>query len=232
MKQAWIVLITLVPALLPAAFAQGRTDYLNVESPQVHPIEVATVGGHPFLLLANTPDSSIEIWDTDESVPIASRFRLRVKVGLEPVSVRFHAGRSEMYSANFLGDSVSRVALVAPAGPGSIAAQVLETSPVGDEPMDLAFHDEDDLGQPRETLFVTHMMLDGYSWLDALTLEALPGHDLAAASVAKGDIDGDGNPDSLAIKQPRAVAVRDDCVLEVIAAFQADCSHFLRIYAN
>ena len=211
MKRVAIFLIALATAV--GASAQGRTDYFNVESPQVHPIEIATVAGHPFLVMVNTPDSSIEIWDTDESIPIANRFRLRVRVGLEPVSVRFHPGRSELYTANFLGDSVSRIALYAPTGPGSVGALVLQTTPVGDEPMDLAFHDEDDQGQQRQTLFVTHMMLDGFSWLDALTLEPLSSNlELAAASVQKGDIDGDGVPDALAIKQPRAVAVRDDCV--------------------
>jgi hypothetical protein len=46
--------------------AQGRTDYMNVESPQVHPIEVVRVAGHDFIVACNTRNSTIEIFDTDE----------------------------------------------------------------------------------------------------------------------------------------------------------------------
>ena len=73
-----LIAVSLASAL-PAA-GQGRTPYMNVESPQVHSIELAEVGGHTWLLVCNTPDNSVEIWDTDESQPIANRFRLRVRV--------------------------------------------------------------------------------------------------------------------------------------------------------
>lgn len=42
----------------------------------------------PLAPLANAPGCSIEVWGADESLPVGSRFRVRVPVGLEPVTVR------------------------------------------------------------------------------------------------------------------------------------------------
>ncbi|MEM7349165.1 MAG: hypothetical protein AAF657_00060 [Acidobacteriota bacterium] len=210
-----VVRMMLAAALLCSvpAMGQGRTTYMNVESPQVHPLELAQVDGHTYLAVCNTPDNSIEIWDTDESLPIANRFLLRIRVGLEPVTVRFHAGRSWLYVANFLGDSISIIELSGPSGPSSLAAKLLQTTYVGDEPVDIAFYDKDPAGVARETLFVTHMTLDGWGWRDALTLDALPGLALIDAAVQKGDLDGDTLPDQIALKEPRAIAVHNDCLL-------------------
>lgn len=135
----------LLPAVLialcaPPLAAQGRTDYLNVESPQAHPIEVARVDGHDYLLVCNTPDNRVEIYDTDESQAAEARLLARVWVGMEPVSVRYHAGLERFYTANFLGDSITVVHLDAPTGPASLAAIVEQTTYVGDEPVDIAFY--------------------------------------------------------------------------------------------
>src|SRR5262245_56793957 len=65
--------------------AQGRGDYFNVESPQVAPIALANVSGRTLLVVCNTPDNTVEIWDTAE--PLAAQPLDRVQVGLEPVSV-------------------------------------------------------------------------------------------------------------------------------------------------
>nr|HRC87145.1 hypothetical protein [Thermoanaerobaculia bacterium] len=94
----------LAASLILAApvLAQGRSDYFNVESPPVHPIEVFRLGNHDFFAAANTRDGSVEIWDTRENV--ANRRLARVRVGLEPVSVRFDPVLSRLYTANFLGD--------------------------------------------------------------------------------------------------------------------------------
>ena len=205
------IFVSLFSAL--SAHGQGRTSYMNVESPQVHALELVEVDGHTFLAVCNTPDNSIELWDTDESQPIASRFRLRVQVGQEPVSVRFHAGRSWLYSANFLGDSISIIELSAPSGPGSLDAKLITTTFVGDEPMDIAFYDKNLAGDPLETLFVTHMTLDAFSWRNALTLAHLPGLARIDAAVQKGDLDGDGINDRIALKEPRAIARSGDCLL-------------------
>jgi hypothetical protein len=115
----------LVPHLLLSSLvvtlvaAQGRTDYMNVESPQVHPLEVFAVAGHDFLAACNTRNNTLEIYDTNES--LAERRVAVVRVGLEPVSVRFHTGLSKLYTANFLGDSISIVDVGAPAGAGTLS---------------------------------------------------------------------------------------------------------------
>ena len=101
------------------------------------PITVARVGGHDWLLVCNTPDNSIEIWDTDESLPIAARFKKRVRVGLEPVSVKFNPVTGRAYTADFLSDSVSVFSLLIEGG--TIAFRPSMTRYVGDEPRDIVF---------------------------------------------------------------------------------------------
>lgn len=120
---------------MPAA-AQGRTDYLNFESPVVRPITVASIGSSSYLLVCNTPDNSVEIYDTCND----DRFVLRVPTGLEPVSVVHAVVDSEdrLYTTNWLGDSVTCARLIATANPSApLAYEWLYTVPVGDEPMDL-----------------------------------------------------------------------------------------------
>ena len=56
-RAALLLIAALLASALPAA-GQGRTPYMNVESPQVHSVELAEVGGHTFLLVCNTPDNS------------------------------------------------------------------------------------------------------------------------------------------------------------------------------
>ena len=175
--------------------AQGRTDYFNVESPQVKPICVARVGGHDWLLLCNTPDNSVEIWDTDESLPASSRFVMRVRVGLEPVSVHFNPVTSCAYTADFLGDSVSVFALAADGQ--TLVARPSMTRHVGDEPMDLAFS-ADGL-----ELFVTLGSSSAFGWRDAVTLDPLSPI-LSQADMGSIDLLA-GGTEKKALKEPRAV---------------------------
>jgi hypothetical protein len=80
-----LVLGLLFVGLLPGrADAQGNTDYLNFESPQIKPLAVATVGESDYLLACNTPDNSVSIADITGGT---FRWTTRVPVGLEPVSV-------------------------------------------------------------------------------------------------------------------------------------------------
>ena len=51
MKPAAIASVLVLLLGATPAEPQGRTAYLNPESPQVHPIEVARVGGHDVLLV-------------------------------------------------------------------------------------------------------------------------------------------------------------------------------------
>ncbi len=189
---------------------QGRGGYMNVESPHVHPIEVAHISGHDYLLAVNTPDNALEIWDTDESVPQAQRFLARMPTGLEPVSVRWVPSLGLAYVANFLGDSITAIAVRAPNGPSSLNTTLLATAPVTDEPLDLAFAEIlNDDGSSTPTLFVTHMTLDAYSRLHAKTLLPIaPGDARIDPVVASGqDLDFDTQADDIALKEPWAPAV-------------------------
>lgn len=128
--------------LFPASvWSQGRTDYFNVESPQVKPITVARIAGYDYLLVCNTPDNALEIWNTDENAPPDERLLASVPVGLEPVSVRYSEELGSCYTANFLGDSVSDVEISAPDGPHSLQARLRRSTWVLDEPMDISFHE-------------------------------------------------------------------------------------------
>ena len=133
--------LTLVVALLAIlstnARPQGLSDYFNVESSQVHPIEIAWIDDTGYLLVCNTPDSSVEIWETSENEIAADRFVTRVRTGLEPVTVRWFPELDRMYTANFLGDSVTVVRLEKI--DDELVATVERTNYVGDEPMDIAF---------------------------------------------------------------------------------------------
>ena len=210
-------LLLSVLALCSSAFGQGRTSYMNVESPPVHPIEVFRLGGHDYLAVASTRDNSIEIWDTDETVP--SRRLHRIRVGLEPVTVRFHPRLSRLYTANFLGDSVSVIQLGG-GDSGVVKAELVETTWVGDEPLDVAFYTLDEPTGARETLFVTHMSPDGFGWRDADTLAPLSaGLEMVPAAVNVGfdtSDPPDGIPDEfvdIAAKEPQTVLVRGDDLL-------------------
>jgi len=176
---------------------------MNVESPTGHPIEVFEVGGHQYIAVANTRDSSVEIFDTDETADV--RRLARIRVGLEPVSVRFNENLQALFTANFLGDSVSRIGVSGDNGPTSFSAKLELTKAVTDEPIDIAFYGKDDAGASRQTLFVTHMALDGFGWLDAQTLDPVnTGLELSAAVVTSGvALD-------MALKEPRTVLVNGD----------------------
>lgn len=207
----FVATVLVLAMALPAA-AQGRTDYLNVESPQVHPIEVFSVAGRDFIAACNTRNNTLEIFDTDETR--ADRRLAVIRVGLEPVSVRYHPRLSQLYTANFLGDSISVIDVSAPGGAGTLAAVLDRTTAVGDEPLDVAFHALSDTAG-TETLFVTHMALDGFDWRDARTLAVIGGVEMAPALVSVGFDSSnppDGVPDTfvpLAAKEPRAVRVHD-----------------------
>lgn len=74
-------ILTLVLTLILSALsqAQGRSDYLNVESPPGHPMEVFRFQGHDYLAICNTRNSSLEIWDTLENTP--RHLLARISVG-------------------------------------------------------------------------------------------------------------------------------------------------------
>lgn len=213
-----LLAITLCMLLMPAGdlYGQGRDPYVNFESPLTHPIEVFELAGHSYVAAVHTFSNRLVIFDTDETA--ASRLVASVPVGLEPVSVRFNATLSRLYTANFLGDSLSLVVVSAPSGPGSFSATMLKTVaiPGGDEPLDLAFYSHDADGNERETVLVTNMSNDGFAWLDAKTLLTVTSEEIQAASVAVTVDIGNGGPPipiERAAKEPRAIQIRGDQLL-------------------
>ncbi|MCH2162206.1 MAG: hypothetical protein MK085_10080, partial [Phycisphaerales bacterium] len=105
--------------------ARASDDFVNFESPHVHPIDITPDGGR--VLAVNTADNRLEVFDVTGSglVPAFS-----VPVGLEPVSVRAYDD-DEAWVTNHLSDSVSVVDLV--------QGQVIATLLTGDEPADVIF---------------------------------------------------------------------------------------------
>jgi DNA-binding beta-propeller fold protein YncE len=119
--------------LLAPAGAQGR--FANFETPQTHPIDIATVNGVDYVLVCNTPDNSVDIF----TAAAPHTFVQRVPVGMGPGTVRWNAAQGRFYTCNFDGDSVSVVQLN-PSG-SSVLATLERTSTmlIGDEPADIAF---------------------------------------------------------------------------------------------
>ncbi len=203
-------LATTVAMLGSTLLAQGRTDYMNVESPQVSPLATATVGSRTLLLVCNTPDNSLEVWDTDETItPVAARFVARVPVGLEPVSVLAVGDR--FWTANFLGDSVT-AGVIEPTTGGALRARItaMRNLPApagfqrGDEPMDLAFRDFTAQSGPQ-VLLVSLFSSSAVAALDAVTLAPL-GAPVDALAPATGSATPHG------VKEPRAIRIRNDDV--------------------
>lgn len=204
-----LLAVLLALAVPCSALAQGRTAYYNTESVQVDPIAVVEVGGRQFVAAVNTPDNSVEIWDTHETAPIDLRFIARVRTGLEPVSLLWVSEIGRLYVANALSDAVTAIRLD-PDPVAGVAATVERTVFVGDEPVamtHLQFEEPDGEGGTvtRHTLLTAHRDQDHFSWIDALTLAPIAA--VLDATVQKGDIDFDGQDDLIAIKAPRDIEV-------------------------
>ena len=116
---------------LLAAFSSAPAAYLNFESSQIHPIALNAAADR--LLVLNTPDARLEVFDVASDGSLARSFS--VPVGLEPVSLAWRlnatTGREEAWVVNQLSDSVSVVDLS--------LRQVVRTLWVGDEPTDIVF---------------------------------------------------------------------------------------------
>ena len=104
---------------------RGGAAFTNWETPHVHPIEM--VPGGQTLLVVNTADASLEVFDLSGGTPAYAR---TIAVGLDPVSVRARTA-TEAWVVNHLSDTVSVVDLVSGA--------VITTLKVADEPGDVVF---------------------------------------------------------------------------------------------
>jgi YVTN family beta-propeller protein len=118
-----------LPSLLVVAAhatsAGAQESFVNWESPHVHPVDRTPDGTR--LLVVNTPDARLEVFDVTGVAPL---WILSIPVGLDPVSVRARSD-SEAWVVNRVSDSVSVVDLAG----GRVAA----TLRAADEPADVVF---------------------------------------------------------------------------------------------
>ena len=103
-------------------------DFVHFESAQVHPACLTPAGDR--LLVVNTPDNRLSIFDLTQGPPGALSRVAEIPVGLEPVSVAALSD-SEAWVVNQLSDDVSVVNLN--------TLHVRATLRVGDEPTDVVF---------------------------------------------------------------------------------------------
>ena len=132
-----LIVLTAALALPGSLAAQGKEGYLNLEPPTNKALAHVRIDGRALLLVANSPDDSVEIYDSATQAFVA-----RVPVGLNPIGVRVKPTPVQglgtlCYSINWSGDSVTVFALN-PGNPG-LDVRVLRTVRVGDEPTDMAF---------------------------------------------------------------------------------------------
>ncbi|HXS93121.1 MAG TPA: hypothetical protein VN736_00860 [Candidatus Limnocylindrales bacterium] len=117
--------------------ASGAPSFVTFESGQVRPLAMSPDG--KLLFAANTPNSTLEIFDLTAAPP---RLVARVPVGLEPVTVAPRSN-TEVWVANLVSDSVSIVSLTG-------TPHVVRTLLVGDEPRDIVF-----AGSPQRAFVTT-----------------------------------------------------------------------------
>ena len=152
----------------PPASSPVPTDFVNWETPHVHPLDLTPDGSR--LLAVNTANASLEILDVTGSTPTRVR---SVAVGLDPVTVRARTN-DEAWVINHISDSVSIVDL--------LLGHVIRTLEPGDEPTDVAF--------AAGKAFVVCSQLNQVKVYDLANLDAAPttldiaGEDPRAAAVS------------------------------------------------
>ncbi len=187
--------LTLLVSIVVCSTLDARSDFANFETPQVKPITTALVGigadQIEVVLVCNTPDNSVEIYEADAP----HRFLQRVPVGLGPVTVRWFPGLQRFYTCNFDGDSVSavRMELVSPSTGSRVRAFLERTTLVGDQPSDIAFD---------PTGVVALVTLSGRSSVAILNQTDLS--PIAAESLLEAT-DPAIDPLKLAVKAPRRI---------------------------
>ena len=193
--------LVLAASLPSGAWGQGRTDYFNVETPVGQAIAIARIANHDYLLVCNTPDGSVEVYDTDEALPASSRLLARIPVGMEPNSILWDGSRSRVFVTCFLNDSVESFILRAPTGPASFGFTLDQTKNLGDEPADLA------LTPDNQVLLVSFMSKSAIGAFDPVTLSPVPASTAFPAPtdniLLRKTI---GTVDSV-IKEPRPIAL-------------------------
>ena len=108
-----------------AAGAAAQTDFVNWETPTVHPLALTPDGTR--LLACNLADGRLEVFDVTSGAPV---WIGSVAVGIDPVAVRARSN-DEAWVVNHVSDSVSVVDLA--------TLRVRATLATADEPCDVVF---------------------------------------------------------------------------------------------
>ncbi len=104
----------------------GQLGFVNWETPHVHPLALSPSGA--TLAAVNTADNRLEVFTIGaDGLPVFNR---SIKVGLDPVSVRFRSD-TEAWVVNHISDSISVVDIA--------TGRVVRTIATGDEPCDVVF---------------------------------------------------------------------------------------------
>ena len=113
--------LTVALAAFPATAA--FTNFINFETPPVHPVALGPDGR--TLAVCNLPDNRVEFFDVSSGIPVPVG---SVPVGLDPVTARF-ASSNELWVVNYISSSISVVDVAAqtvvatietPAGPSDL----------------------------------------------------------------------------------------------------------------
>lgn len=132
-------------------------EFVNFETAPIAPLAIARIDDHDYLLVCNTPDNSVEIYDTIDMTLVS-----RIGVGLRPVTVEWNPFFRRFYTANFVGDSVSQVSFMPPSPGQPPVARLERTTPVGDEPTDIEFLPD------WTSFFVTLGSRSAVGWYDSI----------------------------------------------------------------
>ena len=155
MRSRTVTLVLLASFLAGGAAISRAAEFVNFESPMVHPIEISPDGSRLFAV--NPSDHRVAVFDLPPSgppVPIDE-----IQVGIEPVTVRARTN-SEIWVVNHISDSISIIDL-------SVGA-VIRTLLTDDEPTDVVF-----AGVP-ERAFVCVSQRDMIRVFDPADLDAPP----------------------------------------------------------
>ncbi|HUR26865.1 MAG TPA: hypothetical protein VM509_01655 [Planctomycetota bacterium] len=119
------VFVSACAVLAPPLAAQVTPNFVNWETPHVHPLELTP--DRTRLLAVNTPDGRVEVFDVGGALPLQLE---SIPVGIDPVSVRARTN-AEIWVVNQLSDSVSIVDLA--------SGRTTRTLATDDEPADVVF---------------------------------------------------------------------------------------------
>ncbi len=161
MKYAVVFGAIVASSLFSTRDACAQSDFVNWETPHVHPLELSADGANLFAV--NTPDDRLEVFDSGGT---GLKFAFDVPVGLDPVSVRARTA-NEIWVVNQISDSVSIIDLK--------RKSVIATLSTDDEPADVVF-----AGSPQRA-FVSCTQSNTVLVFDPANLAAAP---------ARLDIDG------------------------------------------